>query len=224
MGFVVAVDGPAGSGKGTITKAVSEIENLVSIDTGAMYRCVALECLNNNVKPDDLNGIEKLLENIDIQLKKENGELIVLLNGKDVSRDIRTPIIDANVAKYAAVKIIRDKMTPLQRKMSETQDIIMEGRDITTVVFPDADVKIYLDCAEEERARRRYKQNLEKGIDCTYEEVLESMRERNRLETKRDVAPLVKADDAILVDSTNMTIEEVVNRVLEIIREKRKLK
>ena len=221
MGFVVAVDGPAGSGKGTITKAVSERENLVSIDTGAMYRCVALDCLNKNIGPEDIDGIKKVLENIDIKLKNENGNLVVLLNGKDVSKDIRTPFIDANVGKYASIKIIRDKMTPLQRKMAETQDIIMEGRDIGTVVFPNADVKIYLDCSEEERARRRYKQNIEKGIECTYEEVLESIKERNRLETGRDIAPLVKSDDAILVDSTNMSIEEVVNRVIEIINEKR---
>ena len=108
MGFVVAVDGPAGSGKGTITKAVSERENLVSIDTGAMYRCVALDCLNKNIGPEDIDGIKDVLENIDIKLKNENGILVVLLNGKDVSRDIRTPFIDANVGKYASIKIIRD--------------------------------------------------------------------------------------------------------------------
>ena len=176
MGFVVAIDGPAGSGKGTITKAVAEKENLVSIDTGAMYRCVALDCLKNKVQPENLKGISEVLENINIELKNDNGNLVVLLNGQDVSKDIRTPEIDAIVAKYAAVGIVRDKMTPLQRKMGETADIIMEGRDIGTVVFPNADVKIFLDCSVEERARRRYKQNKEKGIDISYEDVLKEIK------------------------------------------------
>ncbi len=223
MGFIVAIDGPAGSGKGTVTKEVAKIEKLVSIDTGAMYRCVALECLNKGIEPDNIDDIEKILENIKIELNNENGNLIVLLNGKDVSKDIRTPKVDSVVAKYAAIKCVREKMTPLQRKMSETQDIIMEGRDIGTVVFPNADVKIFLDCSVEERANRRYKQNLEKGIECTYEEVLESIKERNRLETEREIAPLVKADDAIVVDSTDLNIEEVTNKVVKLIREKRNM-
>ena len=224
MGFIVAIDGPAGSGKGTVTKAVAEKENLVSIDTGAMYRCVALDCIRKKIEPDDLNGIENVLKDIEIELKKENGNLVVILNGLDVSMDIRTPEVDSVVSKYAAIKAVRDKMTPLQRKMGETQDIIMEGRDIGTVVFPNADVKIYLDCSVEERARRRYKQNLEKGIECTYEEVLEGIKERNKLETERDIAPLVKADDAIVVDSTNLNIDEVVAEVIKIIKEKRESK
>lgn len=222
MGFIVAIDGPAGSGKGTITKLVAEKRNLVSIDTGAMYRCVALDCLNNNIEPNNIEGIENVLKNIKIELKNENGNKKVFLNGKDVSEEIRTPKIDNVAAKYAAVKQVRDKVTPLQRKMGETQDIIMEGRDIGTVVFPNADVKIFLDCSIEERANRRYKQNLEKGINESYEEVLASIKERHKLETERKIAPLIKADDAILVDSTNMSIDEVVETIANIIIEKRK--
>lgn len=220
MGFIVAVDGPAGSGKGTITKIVSERMNLVSIDTGAMYRCVALDCLNNEIDSTDLDGIENILNNIKIELKNEDGKQKVLLNGKDVSEEIRTAKVDNAVAKYAAVKIIRDKVTPMQRKMGETQNIIMEGRDIGTVVFPNADVKIFLDCSVEERARRRYNQNLEKGINETFEEVLSNIKERHRLETEREVAPFVKAEDAIYIDSSNMTIEEVSDKIIEIIKQK----
>lgn len=220
MGFIVAIDGPAGSGKGTITKIVAEKRNLVSIDTGAMYRCVALDCLNNKVDYTDLDGINKLLEKIQIELKKEDGKQLVFLNGIDVTEEIREPKVDEIVAKFAAIKVIRDKVTPMQRKMGETQNIIMEGRDIGTVVFPNADVKIFLDCSVEERARRRYKQDLEKGIKVTYEEVLESIIERNKLETEREIAPFVKAKDAILVDSTNLTIEEVVEEIIKIIDQK----
>ena len=221
MGFIVAIDGAAGSGKGTITKLVAEKRNLVSIDTGAMYRCVALDCLNNNIEPNNIEGIENVLKNIKIELKNENGNKKVFLNGKDVSEEIRTPKIDNVAAKYAAVKQVRDKVTPLQRKMGETQDIIMEGRDIGTVVFPNADVKIFLDCSVEERANRRYKQDIEKGIETTYEEVLEAIKERHKLETEREIAPFIKAEDAIVVDSTKLSIEEVVEKILKIIDGKR---
>ncbi len=217
MGFVVAIDGPAGSGKGTITKIIAEKRNLVSIDTGAMYRCVALNCIKNNTEPTDIAGIEKILKDIDIKLENNNGVQKVFLNGKDVSEEIRTPKVDDVVAKYAAIKQVRDKVTPIQRKMGETQNIIMEGRDIGTVVFPNADVKIFLDCSLEERANRRYKQDIENGMNVTYEEVLESIIERNKLETEREIAPFVKAEDAIVVDTTHLSIEEVVNEILKII-------
>ena len=219
MGIVIAIDGPAGSGKGTVTKIIADRLGLINIDTGAMYRCVALECLNKNIKTDELEKIEEVLENIDIQLKREGNNQAVLLNGEDVSKEIRTARIDENVAKYAAIKVVRDKVTPIQQKMGESANIIMEGRDIGTVVFPNADVKIFLECSIEERAKRRYKQNIEKGINTPYEEVLNALIERHRLETERDVAPFVKAEDAILVDSTNMNIEEEIEEIIRIIKE-----
>lgn len=222
MGFIVAVDGTAGSGKGTITKIIADKLNLISIDTGAMYRCVALECINKKIEYTDIEKIKEVLKDIDIELKKENELQVVILNGKDVTREIRTPEVDNVVAKFAAIKEVRDKITPLQRKMGQDANIIMEGRDIGTVVFPNADVKVFLDCSVEERARRRYNQDLEKGIETTYEEVLESIKERHRLETERKIAPLVQAPDAIYIDSTNMTIDEEAETVIKIIKEKRK--
>lgn len=221
MGFIVAVDGTAGSGKGTITKIIAEKMNLISIDTGAMYRCVALECINKNIEYTEIEKIKEILKNIDIELKKENGEQLVFLNGKNVTKEIRTPAVDNVVARFAAIKEVREKITPIQRKMGENNDIIMEGRDIGTVVFPNADVKIFLDCSVEERARRRYNQDIEKGIKTTYEEVLESIKERHKLETEREIAPLVQAEDATYIDSTHMTIEEEANEVIKVIEERK---
>ncbi len=221
MAFIVAIDGPAGSGKGTITKLVGEKMNLINIDTGAMYRCVTLECLNNNISNNETEKIMKVLENIDIQFKKENGKELVFLNGNDVTEEIRSVEVNFYVAKFAEIKCIRDKMTPIQREMGKNGNIIMEGRDIGTTVFPNANVKIYLDCSIEERARRRYKQNIEKGIKQTYEEVLENIKERHKLETERKISPLVKSEDAIYIDTTNLSIEQVVEKIVEIIQEKK---
>lgn len=222
MGFIVAVDGTAGSGKGTITKIIANKLNLISIDTGAMYRCVTLECINKNIQYTEIEKIKEVLKDINIELRKENEEQLVFLNGEDVTKEIRTPEVDSLVARFAAIKEVRDKITPIQRKMGENANIIMEGRDIGTVVFPNADVKVFLDCSVEERARRRYNQDLEKGIETTYEEVLESIKERHKLETERKIAPLVQAIDAVYIDSTGMTIEEEANAVIKVIEEKGK--
>lgn len=221
MGFVVAIDGPAGSGKGTVTKIVGEKLGLVYIDTGAMYRCVALKALRNKINSTETEKIEEFLKDIKIEIKREGQTQIIFLDGEDVSNQIRTPMIDDCVAKFAALACVRNKVTPLQRKMGETQDIIMEGRDIGTTVFPNADVKIYLDASVEERANRRYKQDIEKGMQVSYGEILESIKQRHKLETEREISPLVQAEDAIYIDSSNMTIEEVVNKVIEIINMKR---
>ena len=220
MGFVVAIDGPAGSGKGTITKIVAEKMNLVSVDTGAMYRCVTLNIINENIEITDIEKIKEILKNIKIELKKENDTQKVYLNGKDVTKEIRTDKVNKIISPISKIKEVREKMTILQREIGLNQNIIMEGRDIGTAVFPNANVKIYLDAKPEERARRRYEQNKENGInDQTYEQILESVKNRDLIDSTREIAPLKKADDAILIDSTNMTIEEVANKVIEIINE-----
>ncbi len=224
MSFIVAIDGPAGSGKGTVTKLVADKLGLVTVDTGAMYRCVALKALRNNVNETQIEKLEKILEDISIDLKKQGEEQLVFLDGEDVSKEIRTTKIDECVAKYAAVECVRNKVTPLQRKMGENNEIIMEGRDIGTTVFPNADVKIYLDASFEERAKRRYKQDMEMGLKVTYEEVLEGIKQRHILETQRKISPLRKAEDAIYVDSSKLTIEEVVNKIIEIVNSKKKIK
>lgn len=194
--------------------------NLVNVDTGAMYRCVALKALRNKIESTELQKVEEMLKDIAIEIKREGETQIIFLDGEDVSKQIRTPEVDSCVAKFAALACVRNKVTPLQRKMGETQNVIMEGRDIGTTVFPDADVKIYLDASVEERANRRYKQNQEKGIESSYEEVLESIKQRHILETQREIAPLRQAEDAIYIDSSDMTIEEVVEKIIEIIKQK----
>ena len=203
MGFIVAVDGPAGSGKGTITEILAKKLNLTSIDTGAMYRCVTLAIIRNNIQLDNLDKINELLDNINIELIKEDNKQIVKLDGEDVSKEIRENPVNKMVSKVSEIKEIRTKMVELQREMAETEDVIMEGRDITTVVFPNADVKIYLDAGLEERAKRRVAQNQERNIQCTYEEVLEDMRQRDEIDKNKEIGALKIADDAIVIDSTN---------------------
>ena len=218
MAFIVAIDGPAGAGKGTITKLVGEKLNLLNVDTGAMYRCIALKMARENIKLDELDRIEEILKNVDINLINKDGNVNVFLDGEDVTNEIRTEEISKFVSPVSAIKIIRENMVKLQRKFGEEKDIIMEGRDIGTEVFPNADVKIYLDATPEERARRRVLQNQEKGIEGEYEEILKQIKIRDERDSTREISPLKRAEDAILVDSTNMTIEEVVEEVIRIVR------
>lgn len=222
MGFIVAVDGTAGSGKGSITKIVAEKLNLTAIDTGAMYRCVALAMLEQNVKLDETEKIKEILKNIKIEFIEEDGNKKILLNGKDVSLKIRSIEVTEYASPVATIGIVREHLVKLQRAMAETIDVIMEGRDIGTNVFPNADVKIYLDATVEERANRRLRQNKEKGIEMSYEEVLESVKKRDLIDSTREVSPLRKADDAILIDCTELSQDELSNKVYEIIEEKLK--
>ena len=217
MGFIVAIDGPAGAGKGTITKLVGEKKNLIYIDTGALYRCVTLYMIRNKISLDDTDKIKEFLNKINIELKKEDNEDLVFLNGEDVTKLIREKEVNELVSQVSHVIEVRENITNLSRKIAEGKNIIMEGRDIGTNVFPNADVKIYLDATPEERARRRMKQNKEKGINIPFEEILENIIYRDNNDKTSTVAPLKQAEDAFYIDSSNMTIEEVANRVIEII-------
>ncbi len=223
MSFVVAVDGPAGTGKGTITKLVAEKLGLTVIDTGAMYRCVTLNALQENISSKDPKKLNEMIDKISIEIKKGDEGQIVLLNGKNVTKEIRTPEIDKNVSEFSAIQCVRDKMTQLQRRMGENVDIIMEGRDIGTTVFPNAEVKIYLDASDEEIAKRRYKQNIERGIDVSYDKTLEDIKKRNEYDSNREISPLKQAEDAVYLDTTKLSIKQVEKKVIKIIDKKKKI-
>ena len=225
MGFIVAVDGTAGSGKGSITKLIAEKMNLITIDTGAMYRCVTLAMLEQNVGLEEIDKIAEILKNTKIEFEEnpehESGKK-VLLNGNDVTDKIRSKEVNENVSPVSTIKIVREHLAQMQREMAKSIDVIMEGRDIGTNVFPNADVKIYLDASPEERAERRFRQNKVNGIDIPFEEILKNVKERDYIDSHREIAPLTKAPDAIYIDSTGMTIEEEAEAVIRVINEKRK--
>lgn len=216
--MIVAIDGPAGSGKGTVTKIIAQKMGLINLDTGATYRCVALEALNHNLKVEDEDKIVELLDNINIEFKKNDEIERVFLNGEDVTSKIRTKEVTQIVSQVSSIIPVRLHMVEVQRRMAKGKNVIMEGRDIGTYVFPNAEVKIYLDADVEERAKRRYKENQEKGIEMTYEEVIENIRKRDENDKNKPVGALKVADDAVIVDTTSKTIEEVVAEIEEIIK------
>ena len=223
MSFIVAIDGPSGTGKGTITKLIAKEMGLLNIDTGAMYRSIALQCLRCGINQinEEKQKIIEIAKGVNIEIKYNDDNQEFFLNGENVSEQIRTKEVTAFTSPVSSIPEVREIMVGLQRKLAENKDIIMEGRDITTVVFPHADVKIYLDASPEERARRRFKENQEKGIEMTYEETLKAMEKRDYDDIHKKVGALKKAEDAIVVDTTNMTIEEVKEKVKQIIEEKR---
>ena len=224
MSFIVAIDGPAGTGKGTLAGILARKYNLENIDTGATYRCVKLEMLNKKIKLDDDEKIEQLLKTIKIEMSNENGKQKVLLNGEDVTDKIRSKEVSENVSQVSSIKQIRLALSSLQRKMAQNKDVIMEGRDIGTVVFPTADVKIYLDADVEERARRRVKQNEEKGIQMSYEEVLENIKKRDKNDKEKEFGALKVAPGATVIDTTKLSIKQVEKEISKIIDKKLKEK
>ena len=205
--LIVAIDGPAGSGKSTIAKLLAKKYDLTYIDTGAMYRMITLYLLENNIDISDLKEIERVLNTVNLDMQGDK----FYLDNVDVSTKIREKRINDNVSKVASIKIVRSNLVDLQRKISNNKDVILDGRDVGTVIFPNAQVKIFLIASPEERARRRYNEFLEKKTEITYDEVLKSIKERDHIDSTRDESPFVKADDAIELDSTNLTIEDVVN-------------
>lgn len=218
--MIVAIDGPAGSGKGTVTKVIAGRMGLINLDTGATYRCVALEALRRGVTLEEKDKIVELVDGLNIEFKHENDFIRVFLNGEDVTSEIRSIEVTKIVSQISSIVPVRLKMVDLQRKMAEGKDVIMEGRDIGTYVFPNADIKIYLDADVEERAKRRYKENMEKGINTSYEEVIENIKIRDENDKNKEIGALRVAKDAIIVDSTKMTIEEMADKVEEIINKK----
>ena len=221
MAFIVAIDGPAGSGKGTITEIVSKKLGLTNIGSGAAYRSVALAAIQNNIPVTDTKGIIELLDKIKIEFRKVNDKDLIYLNGEDVTTRVREKDVATTVSTVSSIKEVRFKLNDIFRKQAEHQDVIMEGRDIGTYVFPNANVKIFLDASLEERVRRRIKQNEELGIEMTYEEIEKNMKQRDLDDKTRKIGALKRAEDAIYIDSSNMTIEEVVDKIIDIINKKR---
>ena len=217
MRILVAIDGPAAAGKSTVAKRVAEIKGYTYIDTGAMYRAFTWYCLEKGVDCQDEAACVALIPEVSIELKPDH---VVLCNGIDVSRPIREPRVSGNVSYIASYKDIRLFLVDQQRAMAEKDSVIMDGRDIGTYVLPNAEVKIYQIASVETRAIRRYDENIQKGIPCTLEEIEEDVRKRDYIDSHRAFAPLKPAPDSVLLDTSFMSVDEVVNAVIEIIDNK----
>lgn len=213
----IAIDGPAGAGKSTIAKMVSAEMGYIYVDTGAMYRAVALYLMENNI-PDE--EAEKHMEEVEVSLKFVDGAQRVYLGDRDVSDLIRTPEISMAASRTSAIPAVRARLFDLQQKLARENNIIMDGRDIGTVVLPNADVKIFLTASAEERANRRFKELAEKPDCPTYEEILKDIIQRDYNDMNRETAPLKQAEDAVLVDTTELTLEQSAARIAEIIKER----
>ncbi|MBR6696453.1 MAG: (d)CMP kinase [Oscillospiraceae bacterium] len=217
MGKNIAIDGPAGAGKSTIARAAASKLGFIYVDTGALYRSIGLYCLNNNIETTDRTEVERILPDISVQLKYLDGVQRVILNDNDVSEEIRKPECSMAASNVSAIPVVREFLFELQRKMARENDVIMDGRDIGTVILPDAEVKIFLTASPEERANRRFKELIEKGNNPDYDELLKEINQRDYNDMHRETAPLKQADDAILFDTTTLGKDEVVDELLKII-------
>ena len=219
MANVIAIDGPAGSGKSTVAKVVAKKLGYLYIDTGAMYRALTLKAIEKGLDFDDKEALVGLSQSMDIELKESEGSLKVYLDKKEVTREIRAMEVTTKVKRLASLKGVRDNMVRLQRKLGNTSSgAVLEGRDIGTVVFPDARRKFYLDASHKTRVKRRFAEVKEKGFSVSREEVEKDVRDRDTADITRKVGPLKKAEDAIVIDTTDMTIAEVVGKLLEVAR------
>ena len=218
----IAIDGPAGAGKSSIAKALSKRLGYIYIDTGAMYRAVALFFVENNVSDGADSRIESLLEKLEISIKYEDGAQKVILNGEDVTGKLRLEEIGKLASKFSAIGSVREKLVALQRKLAQKENVVMDGRDIGTVVLPNAGLKIYLSASSKVRAKRRYLELLEKGhTDLDINEIEDEIIKRDEADMNREISPLKQADDAYYLDSSDMTLEEVVSKILSMVKEER---
>lgn len=221
MSYCVAIDGPAGAGKSTIAKKIAKKMQLIYVDTGAMYRAMALFLLRNHVSPEDAAAIERTCEDAEIGICYEKGQQVVYLNGENVNDLLRSEEVGKMASISSQIKSVRLKLVDLQRRLAETTDVIMDGRDIGTCVLPDADVKIYLTASSRVRAQRRFDELQEKGIACNFDEIEKDIIERDRRDMTREESPLKKAEDAIEVDTSDMSIEQVIATIIRICEEKK---
>ena len=220
MSFAIAIDGPAGAGKSTAARKAAENLNFIYVDTGAMYRTIGLYMLENQISADNEDALKNALDQIQIELKYKDGVQCMFLNGEDVSGRIRTPEVSAQASVVAAIPEVREKLLDLQRSMAASQDVIMDGRDIGTHILPDAELKIYLTASVEERARRRYLELVEKGEECNIEDIRKDIADRDYRDMHRETAPLRQAEDAVLLDTSDMTLDEVVTEITRLAKER----
>lgn len=221
MNIAIAIDGPAGAGKSTIARLAAKEMSFIYVDTGALYRTIGLCAQRNNIGSKDVDKILEMLKDIKVELAfNEKNEQIVLLNGEDVSALIRTPEISMYASNVSAIPEVRAFLLDLQRNMAKTNNIIMDGRDIGTVVLPDAKVKIFLTASAEVRAKRRYDELIEKGMDVKFEDVLNDVITRDYNDSHRETAPLKPAEDSIIVDTSNLNLEQSVEKLISIMKER----
>lgn len=214
--FSVALDGPAGAGKSTVAKALAKKLGFIYVDTGAMYRAMALHFIRLNIAAEDAVAIEAACDSADVTITHRDGEQVVLLNGENVNGLIRTEEVSQMASISSANKQVRLKMVELQRELAKKEDVVMDGRDIGSYVLPNANVKVFLTASVEVRAKRRYDEQVAKGMECSLEEIAENIRERDYRDSHREFAPLVQAEDALLMDNSYMTIEENVEKLYEL--------
>ena len=220
MIYNIAIDGPAGAGKSTIARRVAKELSFIYVDTGAMYRAMALYLLRKEVNKDDTEQIGNICQDAEISIEYQNGEQIVLLNDENVNSYLRTEEVGNMASVSSAVPRVREKLLSLQRKLAKDMSVVMDGRDIGTTILPDADVKIYLTASSLTRAKRRYLELQEKGTVRNLDEIQKDIEERDQRDMNREISPLRQAEDAVLVDSSDLTIQQVVDRILQIFRSK----
>ena len=218
MGYNVAIDGPAGAGKSTIAKLVAKEKGYIYVDTGAMYRGLAIHFLDKGIQPQETEKVIEACKDAEVTIAYEDAVQHVYLNGKDISSRLRNEEVGNMASVTSAIPEMRKKLLELQQNLAKTQNVIMDGRDIGTCVLPHADVKVYLTASVETRAKRRYQELQEKGEDCNLEEIAHDIEERDRRDMTREIAPLKQAEDAVLVDSSDMTIAEVVKTIVDLCR------